>query len=272
MPRIVHAILVGTMLVVPAWNACAETGGPMLMTRDPAAPEWRLQPTPEATPDTTHRGTSSPPVENSADGPSLPTGSLLAFAVVTPVRPGSIDEMPADMTPVGGGIATVPAQNMYLRAWSQITIGEFALLGVTALMPRSFTGWSADFVGEGAGHFAEAWTRPPVWDSDHWFHNYVGHPYGGGFYYNSVRCRGASVKNSFLFSAALSAQWEYVFEAVAERPSIQDLVITPVAGTIYGELTHRLTLKLRQGNVSLGDKVLMTVLNPAHVLAHGYTD
>jgi hypothetical protein len=163
-----------------------------------------------------------------------------------------------------------PGGNIFIRAWLPITIGEFSLLCITALLPKDFTGWSADFVDEGAGHFAEAWTKPPVWDTDHWFHNYVGHPYGGSFYYNSVRSRGATPLQSMAFTAVLSAQWEYIFEAVAERPSIQDLVVTPVAGWALGELTHRMSNKMRQGRVTLLEKIAMTALNPADVLTHGY--
>ena len=190
---------------------------------------------------------------------------LLAFEA----QPGAEVSTPS---PAGAAsfVGPVPGGNVYLRAWLPITIGEFSLLCVTALLPKDFTGWSADFVDEGAGHFAEAWTKPPVWDTDHWFHNYVGHPYGGSFYYNSVRSRGASPLGSMAFAAALSAQWEYIFEAVAERPSIQDLVVTPIAGWAMGELTHRMSNSMRKGRVTLLEKVAMTVLNPADVLTHGY--
>ncbi len=191
--------------------------------------------------------------------------SLLAFET----QPAADVSTPA---PAGAAsfVGPTPGGNVYLRAWLPITIGEFSLLCVTALLPKDFTGWSADFVDEGAGHFAEAWSKPPVWDTDHWFHNYVGHPYGGSFYYNSVRSRGASPAGSMAFAAVLSAQWEYIFEAVAERPSIQDLVVTPIAGWAMGELTHRMSNSMRKGRVTLLEKVAMTVLNPADVLTHGY--
>ena len=179
----------------------------------------------------------------------------------------SEDGVPLEFTAVGAP----PGQggNIHVRAWLPITVGELSLLTITALMPKDWTGWSANFVGEGAAHFAEAWTKPPIMDTDFWFHNYFGHPYGGSFYYNSVRCRGAGPMQSMAFAAALSFQWEYVFEAVAERPSIQDLVITPVVGAALGELTHRMSTSLRRGRVTLPEKIVMTVLNPADVLAHG---
>ena len=162
------------------------------------------------------------------------------------------------------------SQNIFVRAWLPITLGEIALLGITATLPKDWTGWSPDFVRDGMGNLKEAWTSPPVMDTDNCLHNYLGHPYGGSFYYNSVRCRGATFGQSMAFSAVLSTQWEYVFEAVAERPSIQDLIITPVAGAALGELVHRMTNSMVRGGTSFPEKVVITVLNPAHVLAHGY--
>ena len=120
------------------------------------------------------------------------------------------------------------------------------------------------------GNLGEAWTRPPVWDTDHWFHNYVGHPYGGNVYYNSLRARGGTVSQSFLFSAAMSTWWEYALEAVAERPSIQDLFVTPVAGSVLGEFTHRMAFRMKRNGTSTVEKLLLTVLNPPHVIFQGY--
>jgi hypothetical protein len=140
---------------------------------------------------------------------------------------------------------------------------EVTLLAVTATLPKEWTGWSPHFVRDGVSHLGEAYTKPPIIDNDWWFHNYVGHPYGGSIYYNTVRCQGATVGQSVFFSAVLSVQWEYVFEAVAERPSIQDLVITPVVGSVLGELTHRLTLHLKKGGTSALEKITIIILNPA---------
>jgi uncharacterized protein DUF3943 len=159
---------------------------------------------------------------------------------------------------------------IFLRTWVPVTTAEFVLLGVTATLPKSWTGWSAHFVRDGINHLERAYTRPPVWDDDWWVHNYVGHPYGGSLYYNSVRSQGATPAQSMLFSAVLSTQWEYFFEAFAERPSIQDLIVTPVAGSIIGELTHQLTLNLEKGGTSTGEKIIIFVTNPMHVVFDGF--
>jgi len=160
--------------------------------------------------------------------------------------------------------------SMFLRAWVPVTAAEVVLLGVTASLPKSWTGWSAHFVRDGINHLERAYTRPPVWDDDWWVHNYVGHPYGGSLYYNSVRSQGATKAESLLMATVLSTQWEYFFEAFAERPSIQDLIVTPVAGSILGELSHQLTLNLEKGGTSPGEKLIILVTNPMHVVFDGF--
>jgi hypothetical protein len=51
-----------------------------------------------------------------------------------------------------------------------------------------------------------------------------------------ARSRGANAPYSFLYSFVLSTFfWEYGVEAFAEVPSKQDLIITPVVGSILGE-------------------------------------
>ena len=159
---------------------------------------------------------------------------------------------------------------MFFSAWKTITIFELALLTVTAAAPREWTGWSDEFIADALDNFGEAYTKPPVWDTDSWQINYVGHPYGGSLYYNTIRCRGASQTESFLFSTLLSTQWEYMVESVAERPSIQDLLITPITGWILGEWIHNLTLGMARGGYGVLEKVLLTVLNPMHTIYVGF--
>ncbi len=110
-----------------------------------------------------------------------------------------------------------------------------ATMGFLYLMPSSFTNWEDD--GESP---ARKWwdnvSRGPVWDSDDIFLNYVTHPYAGAIYYMGARSAGVNAAYSFLYSFALSTFfWEYGIEAFAERPSIQDLIVTPIAGAVVGE-------------------------------------
>ncbi len=108
-------------------------------------------------------------------------------------------------------------------------------MGILYLMPTSVTNWEdGDKVP-----FNKWWdhvSHAPVWDEDDWFLNYVTHPYAGAVYYMGARSAGANAGYSFVYSFVLSTFfWEYGIEAFAERPSIQDLIVTPVAGAVVGE-------------------------------------
>lgn len=82
--------------------------------------------------------------------------------------------------------------------------------------------------------------RGPHWDGDTWFFNYVLHPYAGAAYFMSARSQGFNMWYSALYSFCISTFfWEYGVEAFMERPSIQDLIVTPVVGSIIGELFYR---------------------------------
>ncbi len=89
------------------------------------------------------------------------------------------------------------------------------------------------------GHQLDAWwdnVRNPHWDGDAWWINYVGHPYFGAAYYIRARERGAGGVEAFAYSALMSTLFEYGAEALFEPPSYQDLIVTPVAGTLIGAL------------------------------------
>lgn len=125
------------------------------------------------------------------------------------------------------------------RLWSQTTsIFYYGLgaLGVLMALPDSIT----NFENTSDKNLAEKWfenvTEGPVWDRDDVVLNYVLHPYFGGVYYQTARKSGYRQWDSFLYSTLMSTFfWEYGVEAFAETPSMQDLVVTPVLGWVYGE-------------------------------------
>jgi hypothetical protein len=152
------------------------------------------------------------------------------------------------------------------KLWVGVGMG---MMGTLMLMPRSVTRWEDDYIQDALYNLNESFASPPVWDEDHWPINYIGHPYAGSIYYNTLRCQGANPPQSFLFSAFISSGWEYLYEGFAERPSIQDLVVTPVFGSVLGELTHQATLKMKKNGCNFFEKVFITVLNPVHVVFKG---
>jgi hypothetical protein len=152
-----------------------------------------------------------------------------------------------------------------------ITGTEIASGVVLALLPKEDTKWEEDALSRGSSNFVRAWTELPTWDGDNNFHNWVGHPYAGAFYYNMLRSQGGTVLQSFGFAAFQTVMWEYVIESWAEQPSIQDLITTPIMGAVLGELFHRWSVAiLRKGRLNFGLKALVFFLNPSYVINNGY--
>ena len=169
-----------------------------------------------------------------------------------------------------GGIHYRPPLKRWAR--SELMMGGLVVGGflLVYLLPDSVSKWEGDIWSDARHNFCRAWTEPPVWDKDDWVLNYVAHPWEGALYYDLLRSQGGGILESFIFSAIQSCLWEYVFEAVAEQPSIQDLIVTPVVGAPLGELIHYGTLKMKENGFSLLEKILVTILNPAFVVNNGY--
>lgn len=118
--------------------------------------------------------------------------------------------------------------------------------------------------------YISSFTKPPVIDPDHWYVNYVGHPYQGAYYYNTMRSQGAGMLESAVFCFAQSCLWEYVWEGGMEQPSIQDLIVTPILGSAVGELSHIATVKMAKNGYSWYEKVIVCIINPVYALNNGF--
>lgn len=106
-------------------------------------------------------------------------------------------------------------------------------------MPESFTHWDKQAMKEKGMFYKwkENVKAGPVWDGDNFAMNYLAHPYCGGVYYMTARSSGFTVLESFSYSVIMSTFfWEYGIEAFAELPSVQDLIFTPILGSVVGEL------------------------------------
>jgi hypothetical protein len=110
----------------------------------------------------------------------------------------------------------------------------------------------------------------PVWDQDDWVINYVGHPLAGSYYYSSVRSQNANWWQSLLFATAQSFIWEYMIEGAAEKPSIQDLIVTPIGGAMIAEPVHQITMNMRKNGFRFIEKVFVLLLNPMFVINNGF--
>lgn len=118
----------------------------------------------------------------------------------------------------------------------------FVTLGILELLPQDATAWNKTELRK-TPLFERWWqhvSNGPVWDHDNAVFDYVLHPYGGAAYFMSARSRGFNMWQSALYSAVVSTVfWEYGIEAFMEYPSIQDLIITPVVGSVIGECFYK---------------------------------
>ena len=144
---------------------------------------------------------------------------------------------------------------------------SYQVVGVAVLylMPERVNGWSEEH--KKTYSFAK-WrynVTHPAWDRDAYFINYVLHPYWGGAYYTRARERGLDRTQSFWFSALMSVLWEYGGEALAERVSVQDLIVTPVLGSALGEYVFaplRERIRSRSAPLDWTDKTLLALTYP----------
>ena len=148
-------------------------------------------------------------------------------------------------------------------------------MGALWVLPESITNWRKDDFD--AGNVIEGYKKnaiqKPVYDIDSHFINYVAHPFSGSVYYSIARNAGLSPLKSFGYSAFISTFfWEYGFESLIEKPSIQDLIITPIVGSILGEVFYQWALKIKENNgLAFGSKkagsVMLFLLSPGVVIS-----
>jgi hypothetical protein len=85
-----------------------------------------------------------------------------------------------------------------------------------------------------------------------------------------LRSQGAGFWASAAYGLAQSMIWEYIIEGWFERPSIQDMIVTPLAGALVGELSHMATLQMQKNGFSLSEKIIVTLINPSWTINNGF--
>jgi Domain of unknown function (DUF3943) len=101
--------------------------------------------------------------------------------------------------------------------------------GILYLLPEDVTKWTAEQRKTSMRRWWEN-VQHPTWDEDNWYVNYLGHPYFGAIAYIRARERRFGAFGGFWYAALLSGLYEFGIEALFERPSYQDLIVTPTAG------------------------------------------
>ncbi|HVY39193.1 MAG TPA: DUF3943 domain-containing protein [Polyangia bacterium] len=89
-----------------------------------------------------------------------------------------------------------------------------------------------------------------VFDDNRFSTNGIVHPVAGAIYYQIARGNGLGPGASFASSFLASAVWEY-FTEFREKPSINDLILTPMGGAVIGEATYRVGRMFAAGRPSI---------------------
>ena len=154
--------------------------------------------------------------------------SLLSFIFLSTLFPESEDEFQTENE----------TKNVGLREIA-ISVGDVFLVNMffnsTAriLLKEEYSETNIDTMKE---NLKSKW----IWDEDGYFMNQFGHPYQGALYFTSGRSNGLSFAQSFFLTAGSSFFWEEFGETTT--PSINDIITTPICGTLLGEVLHRLFL------------------------------
>lgn len=144
---------------------------------------------------------------------------------------------------------------------------QVAAIAILYAMPESTTGWTDEQKDE---YSLSVWwdnVTNPQMDSDDFYINYVLHPYWGSAYFVRARERGYDNVGSFWYSVLLSSMYEFGAEALFEEPSTQDLIVTPVLGSLLGMYFMDVREGVREREAALGrrstwDKWLMVLTDP----------
>ncbi|MDD0853323.1 DUF3943 domain-containing protein [Halobacteriovorax sp. GB3] len=165
-----------------------------------------------------------------------------------------------------------PKTKTMLRQTRNFSVLGAGMIGFLYLLPESVTNWDKDEMNNLGNKYKENIKEGPVQDKDHWAINYIGHSYSGAIYYVVARHAGLNQMQSFGYSVLMSTFfWEYGLEAFAEVPSIQDLLITPILGSLLGEAFIKWEEKIKDnkgellGSKKLGS-VALGLMDPAGAL------
>lgn len=173
--------------------------------------------------------------------------------------PVSLYELPYSMT---------ASSHDWHRLWMNTAVYAGAMvgtLGVLECLPEDATSWNRAEIQQTPMFkrwFRNVFKLGPKWDTDSWVFNYVMHPYAGAVYFMSARSSGFNFWQSFAYSACISSVfWEFGIEAFMERPSIQDLFVTPCIGSLIGEGFYRAKRSLVANDYHLaGSRLLGNVV------------
>lgn len=83
-----------------------------------------------------------------------------------------------------------------------------------------------------------------LFDNDKEYWNWIVHPYSGSQLYLYYRANAYSPADAFQMAFVSSLLFEYTIETYTEPASMEDLINTPILGTVLGYFFERVSMKL----------------------------
>jgi hypothetical protein len=210
------------------------------------------------------------PLTPSYAGDQSPVGREIRSTEATQPDPPATD-VTADPSNETDGEKRTPDWDGIRRDSGIIVGSQFAVTGVLFLMPESVSSWSIEQKQNSSKKFASNFVHPVI-DKDKFYINYILHPYWGAAYYTRARERGLDPTQSLVYSALLSAIYEFGVECIFEKPSIQDLIVTPGIGSLLGAFVFepwRNSIK-RKPELQWYDHAVLIVTDPIGILSDGF--
>ncbi|MBN2802438.1 MAG: DUF3943 domain-containing protein [Deltaproteobacteria bacterium] len=139
--------------------------------------------------------------------------------------------------------------------------------GMAAIWPQAYAPSKSS-----SAQLKKSWNQAPYWnrhstffelDDDPWQINGILHGVYGSEAYIAARTWGKGPVPSFFYSLFASLTWEYMIEGFYQQPSAIDMMWTPVAGTVLGELRYQLlVIAHRKISKKAARITVMTLIDP----------
>jgi hypothetical protein len=196
---------------------------------------------------------------------------ILATGILVFLLSGNIVHSPAQTNDKSDGI--------WFRG-THTTLQRFAY-SQAILWPTSLSGHFYLYIRQNElGHLGEIYTlrnwkrtftMPPVWDHDSISWNYGAHPIMGSFSYLSYRNRHAHWAEAVAGTAVNSIIYEYIIAGATQRPSFNDMIVTPIAGSLLGEAIYQVKKRMiGDHRLTTLEKIVITITDPFEVFYYGF--
>jgi len=166
---------------------------------------------------------------------------------------------------------STPDWNGIWRDAGLLVGSQIGAVAITYVLPESFSNWSKEKKEQMFSNYGKHFVDPVI-DDDKFYVNYILHPYWGSTYYIRARERGLNKKSSLVYSALMSGMYEFGVECIFEKPSIQDLIVTPGVGSLLGAFVFEpLRDKIkRKPDLHWYDHAVLVATDPIGVLSTGF--